>query len=66
MAFTDAQKKSLDQIDRCGLHINAGEPCDCGDEADYKTTMTIGYSDTAMYKHTCRTCGNNFETWTEG
>jgi len=25
MAFTDAQKKSLDQIDRCGLHINKSE-----------------------------------------
>ena len=38
----------------------------CGNEADYKTTVTILYSDTAMYKHTCRTCGNYFETWTEG
>jgi len=28
--------------------------------------VTILYSDTAMYKHTCRTCDNYFETWTEG
>ena len=66
MTFSDTQRATLETLDRSGLMINTGEPCDCGDEADYKTTMTVGYSDTAVYKHTCRTCDNYFETWTEG
>ena len=66
MAFTDAQKKSLDQIDRCGLHINKGRPCECGEDAIYGTKAIPKYSDSMVYQHRCKTCGNEFETWTEG
>jgi hypothetical protein len=51
MAFTDAQKKSLDQIDRCGLHINKGQPCECGEDAIYGTKAIPKYSDSMVYQH---------------
>jgi len=66
MEFTNAQKKSLDQIDRCGLHINKGQPCECGEDAIYGTKAIPKYSDSMVYQHCCKTCGNKFETWTEG
>lgn len=45
--------------------LNKGSPCECGPD-DYNTTSTVGYSDFVTYKHRCRNCGNQFETWTEG
>lgn len=65
MTLSDEQKATLDGISPMGLHFNKGLPCECGSEA-YSTAKERGYSDSMMYTHTCRECGNVFETWTEG
>lgn len=66
MAFSEQERASLDQIDNSGLHLNEGRPCECGSDAEYRTATKRLYSDGMLYKHTCQTCGNRFETWTEG
>ena len=66
MTFSDTQRVTLKTLDRIGLMINAGEPCECGEDAIYGTKAIPEYSDSMVYQHCCKTCGNKFETWTEG
>ncbi len=66
MAFSEAERASLEQIERNGLRLNDGRPCECGVDAVYSTRRERAFSDSMVYHHTCGTCGNRFSTWTEG
>lgn len=66
MAFSEQEQMSLDQIDSCGLHLNEGRPCECGENAEYSTRRERAFSDSMVYHHRCLVCGNSFSTWTEG
>lgn len=63
--LTDAQKATVEGLDRAGFHWNYGKPCECGAEF-ITTTKTVGYSDFVTYDHTCHECGNEFGTYIEG
>jgi len=63
--MNQAQLDTINNISPKGLHINAGEPCECGGE-EYITTKERKYSDSMVYHHRCKNCKNKFSTWTEG
>lgn len=65
MSLTEAQLDTVNSIRPRGLMLNSGEPCECGGD-DYRTTSERKYSDSMVYHHTCKQCGNEFSTWTEG
>lgn len=65
MMLSLKQKCTLKGISPMGLHINSGSPCNCGPD-DYVTRKSREYSDTMVYHHRCKNCGNKFSTWTEG
>jgi len=65
MGFTDAERETIQNIGRTGLHLNEGRPCECGG-SEYTTRTKSAYSDSMVYTHTCGACGNEFSTWTEG
>jgi hypothetical protein len=71
MATTNDDGQELDeqQIDRLrqlpGFRLDSGVPCLCAIEA-ITTSKRRGYSDSLIFTHRCRECGNEFTTWIEG
>jgi hypothetical protein len=64
--MNEKQNQTLENISPRGFHINTGEPCECGENADYSTYSERKYSDSIVYYHNCQDCGNSFSTWIEG
>jgi hypothetical protein len=48
-----------------GFRLDSGTPCLCGIDA-ISTSKRYGYSDSLIFTHHCRECGNEFTTWIEG
>lgn len=48
-----------------GFRLGEGFPCTCGPDS-LTTRKRMGYSDSAIFTHTCAECGNQFETFIEG
>ena len=48
-----------------GFHLDEGMPCLCSIES-ITTSKRRGYSDSLIFTHRCRECGNEFTTWIEG
>jgi nicotinic acid phosphoribosyltransferase len=48
-----------------GFRLDSGVPCLCSIEA-ITTSKRRGYSDSLIFTHRCRECGNEFTTWIEG
>ena len=71
MEFTNDSGQELDeqQIERLrqlpGFRLDSGAPCLCSIEA-ITTSKKRGYSDSMIYTHRCRECGNEFTTFIEG
>jgi hypothetical protein len=65
MNMNQAQLDTVNGITPKGFHINDGEPCECGGDK-YVTTKERKYSDSMVYYHHCKECGNDFSTWIEG
>ncbi len=63
--LTEAERETIDEIDKTGFHLDTGRPCECGGD-DYRTRTKRAYSDSLIFKHKCRNCGNKFTTWIEG
>jgi hypothetical protein len=66
MPISDAQRATLGQLDRVGFFIDTGEPCECGDDADYSTTKRTRFSEYIQYTHRANCCQNRFTTYIEG
>jgi nicotinic acid phosphoribosyltransferase len=71
MPTTQASGQELDeqQVDRLrqlpGFRLDSGVPCLCSIEA-ITTSKRRGYSDSLIFTHRCRECGNEFTTFIEG
>lgn len=65
MSLNQKQLDTVNNITPRGLMLNKDTPCECG-AIHYSTSKHRKFSDTMLYKHKCRECGNKFETWTEG
>lgn len=63
MTFTDAQVETLNAPDMTGILFNAGNPCECGDDADVSTRKN-NKKYNVVYNHRCE-CGAAWSTWTE-
>lgn len=63
--WSEAQRATVEGTTPRGFHWNKGKPCECGPE-NISTTSERGYSDFVTYRHRCRECGNEFETYIEG
>ena len=71
MSTTNDSGQELDeqQINRLrqlpGLRLDGGVPCLCSIEK-ISTHKRRGYSDSLIFTHRCRECGNEFTTFIEG
>jgi hypothetical protein len=71
MKSTNDGGQELDeqQLDRLrqlpGFRLDEGVPCLCSMEA-IRTSKRRGYSDSLVFNHHCRECGNRFRTFIEG
>jgi len=65
----DAQERTDQQLEILrelpGIRMDKGEACLCGSDA-IDTRTERAFSDSRIYHHSCRACGNEFSTWTEG
>ena len=63
------EKLGEQQIERLrqipGFRLDAGMPCLCSIE-EITTSKRRGYSDSLIFTHRCRECGNEFTTFIEG
>ena len=48
-----------------GFRLDSGTPCLCGVES-ITTRKRRAFSDSLIFNHRCRECGNRFTTWIEG
>jgi len=66
---TSGQELGEEHIERLrelpGFRLDAGMPCLCSIE-NITTSKRRGYSDSLIFTHQCRECGNEFTTFIEG